>query len=225
MGVPLLLAGALWSAPALVRAQGAAGAKRHRSGQSTAPPLKGGPLLAADAAAIAQKWGIHIEGMALASGGYMLEFRYRILDAPKAQPLFNPRLRPILKDDGSEFESVVPNPPTTGSLRSTYDAKAGRTYFMFFANPFLEYYQHPKLDFDSVLSNIRYKPVSKQEIVELIPFMIAKFTQINRSKNNDAGNRWIMGQLNKMAMGNMNLPELNTKVTEAYSSNVNPKNI
>ena len=30
---------------------------------------------------------------------------------------------------------MVPNPPTTGSLRSTNDAKAGRTYFMFFANP------------------------------------------------------------------------------------------
>ncbi len=38
-------------------------------------------------------------------------------------------------DDASGFESVVPSPPTTGSLRSTYDAKAGRTYFMFFGNP------------------------------------------------------------------------------------------
>lgn len=73
--------------------------------------------------------------MRLASGGYMLEFRYRIVDANKAQPLFNRGTRPMLKDDASGFQSVVPNPPTTGSLRSSNDAKAGRTYFMFFANP------------------------------------------------------------------------------------------
>ena len=73
--------------------------------------------------------------MRLASRGYMLEFRYKILDAAKAQPLFGRGLRPTLRDDASGFESTVPNPPTTGALRSTYDAKAGRTYFMFFANP------------------------------------------------------------------------------------------
>ena len=73
--------------------------------------------------------------MRLASRGYMLEFRYRILDANKAQPLFTRGTRPMLRDEVSGFESVVPNPPTTGALRSTNDAKAGRTYFMFFANP------------------------------------------------------------------------------------------
>jgi len=41
----------------------------------------------------------------------------------------------VLSDAVSGFRSTVPNPPTTGALRSTYDAKAGRTYFMFFANP------------------------------------------------------------------------------------------
>ena len=131
----ILVAGVLSGAPAILRAQDASGAKRRRPGQSAVTPLKEGPLTAADTATIAQKWGIRIEAMWLASGGYMIEFRYRILDAGKAQALFNPKLRPILKDDASGFESVVPNPPTTGSLRSTYDAKAGRTYFMFFANP------------------------------------------------------------------------------------------
>jgi hypothetical protein len=65
----------------------------------------------------------------------MLEFRYRVLDGSKAQPLFNRGVHPKLNDDASAFESVVPNPPTTGALRSSNDAKAGRTYFMFFANP------------------------------------------------------------------------------------------
>jgi hypothetical protein len=129
------MAGALSSASAIVRAQALPSAKRHRSGHSAAPALKEGPLTAADASTIAQKWGIQIESMRLASGGYMLEFRYRVLDASKAQPLFNRGTRPKLHDDASAFESVVPNPPTTGSLRSSNDAKPGRTYFMFFANP------------------------------------------------------------------------------------------
>ncbi|KAB2878991.1 Glu-tRNA(Gln) amidotransferase subunit GatE [bacterium] len=81
----------------------------------------------------------------------------------------------------------------------------------------VEYYQHPKLDFDSVLSTIRYKPVPKEEITELIPFMATKFTQINNSKVHDAAGRWIMGQLRKMALGNMSLPELSAKVSEENS--------
>lgn len=81
-------------------------------------------------------------------------------------------------------------------------------------NMLIEYYQHPKLDFDSVLSNIRYKPVSKKEITDLIPFMITKFSQINNSKDKEAGGRWIMGQLSKMALGNMSLSELSAKVKE-----------
>jgi cytochrome oxidase Cu insertion factor (SCO1/SenC/PrrC family) len=131
----MLMAGALWSAPAILRAQGVAGARKPRAGQSAVTPLKEGPLTAADTATIARKWGIHIETMRLAAGGYMLELRYRILDANKAQPLFDRGTKPRLYDDGSAFESAVPNMPTTGALRSTNDAKAGRTYFMFFANP------------------------------------------------------------------------------------------
>jgi cytochrome oxidase Cu insertion factor (SCO1/SenC/PrrC family) len=129
------LAGALAGAPAVAGAASATSPKRHRSGQSAVPAWKDGPLNAADESTIARRWGVHIESMALASGGYMLELRYRIVDAARAQPLFSRKTRPLLKDDASGFESVVPSPPTTGALRSTYDAKAGRTYFMFFANP------------------------------------------------------------------------------------------
>src|SRR6185295_14744220 len=105
--------------------------KRHGS----VPAITTGKLAAADPSAIAQRWGIEIASMCLASGGYMLEFQYRIVDANKAQPLFDRGTRPRLHDDLSGLDTVVPNPPTTGSLRSTNDAKAGRTYFMFFANP------------------------------------------------------------------------------------------
>ncbi len=130
-----LMAGALSSAPAVVRAQAAPGSRAHRPGQSAVPAVKEGPLTAADVSSLARRWGIRIECMRLASDGYMLEFRYRIVDANKAQPLFTRGSKARLTDDASGLQTTVPNPPTTGALRSTNDAKAGRTYFMFFANP------------------------------------------------------------------------------------------
>lgn len=132
----VLLAGALSSVPASsVSAQDVPSRGRTLRRHAAVPADTKGHLPANDPSAIARRWGIEIKDMRLASGGYMLEFRYRILDAAKAQPLFSRGTRPTLRDDASGFESGVPVPPTTGSLRSTNDAKAGRTYFMFFANP------------------------------------------------------------------------------------------
>jgi hypothetical protein len=132
----ILLAGALVGVSARrVNGESKAGSGRDLKRHASVPALTTGNLAAADPSAIAQRWGVEIAGMRLASGGYMLEFRYRIVDANKAQPLFDRGTRPRLHDDESGLDTVVPNPPTTGALRSTNDAKAGRTYFMFFANP------------------------------------------------------------------------------------------
>jgi len=37
---------------------------------------------------LAEKWGVQIVGLPTTSGGYMLDFRFRVLDAKKAAPLF-----------------------------------------------------------------------------------------------------------------------------------------
>ena len=132
----ILLAGALSSASASrVVAREAPGPGRSLRRHASVPAITTGKLPASDPSAIARRWGVEITSMRLASSGYMLELRYRILDANKAQPLFDRGKRPMLRDDVSGLETGVPNPPTTGSLRSSNDAKAGRTYFMFFANP------------------------------------------------------------------------------------------
>jgi hypothetical protein len=134
----ILIVGALSSAPAVslsASAQTAPSQGRSLKRHAPAPMPPEGPLPAADPSAIARRWGVEIASMRLTSDGYMLEFRYKILDATKAQPIFKRGLRPLLRDEASGFQSTVPNPPTTGALRSTNDAKAGRTYFTFFANP------------------------------------------------------------------------------------------
>jgi len=86
-------------------------------------------------ASLGARWGIEIKGVRLASAGYMLDFRYHVTDAEKAKPLFDRRNEAVLIDQESGAKMLVPVPPKTGALRSTRPPKAGRTYFMFFANP------------------------------------------------------------------------------------------
>jgi len=84
---------------------------------------------------IEERWGIRIEGLRLTAGGYMLDFRFRVIDPVKAEALFDRKARPVLTDERSGTVMMVPTPPKTGPLRSANDPKEGRTYFMFFANP------------------------------------------------------------------------------------------
>jgi hypothetical protein len=103
---------------------------RGEDARPAAPPLR-----ATDEAAILERWGVTIEGMRLTAGGYMLDFRYRVVDPEKAAPLFERRTKPVLTDESSGVVMAVPVPPKTGPLRSSNDPKKGKTYFMFFGNP------------------------------------------------------------------------------------------
>ncbi len=93
------------------------------------------PVPAIDKAGIENRWGIQIDALRLTAAGYMLDFRYRVVDPAKAAPLFDRKTRAILTDEKSGAVMFVPTPPKTGPLRSTNDPKPGRVYFMFFANP------------------------------------------------------------------------------------------
>jgi len=80
-------------------------------------------------------WGIEILFVREASSGYMLEFRYKVIDAEKAAPLFERQTKPILTDVKTGAKMVVPTPAKTGALRNSNTPVDGRTYWMFFANP------------------------------------------------------------------------------------------
>jgi hypothetical protein len=82
-----------------------------------------------------EKWGIKVESTRLSAGGYMVDFRYRVLDANKAAPILDRRVRPYLVDQASGATFIVPNPPKVGQLRSGKNIKEGKIYFIFFANP------------------------------------------------------------------------------------------
>lgn len=80
-------------------------------------------------------WGIEVVHVRQASAGYMLEFRYRVLDASKAQALFERQTKPILNHIETGAKLIVPTPAKTGALRNSNPPKTGNTYWMFFANP------------------------------------------------------------------------------------------
>jgi hypothetical protein len=82
-----------------------------------------------------KSWGIRIESLHLSAAGYMLDFRYHVLDANKAKPLFDPLTKPYLIDQTSGAVFAVPSPPKVGQLRNVKEVKEGKTYFVFFANP------------------------------------------------------------------------------------------
>ncbi|MHC4720817.1 MAG: hypothetical protein ACYSYT_10120 [Planctomycetota bacterium] len=85
---------------------------------------------------IEERWGVEIVGVRLTSADYMLDFRYRIIDPQKASDIVKRKVKPYLIDQTSGAKFVVPTPPKVGPLRQTsIMPKAGKIYFMLFANP------------------------------------------------------------------------------------------
>jgi glutamyl-tRNA(Gln) amidotransferase subunit E len=75
-------------------------------------------------------------------------------------------------------------------------------------------YEHPKMDFDSILATLKFKKKSKEDIIELIDLLVDKFNKTARRKTRENAHNWIMGQLRPDAEGNICLTELQAKVAE-----------
>ena len=72
--------------------------------------------------------------------------------------------------------------------------------------------QHPKMDFESILTSIKFKKYSKEEILSKLPVLYDKFAEgkdvISKSKQRN----WVMGSLRNIAIGNINLTELSKEI-------------
>ena len=82
-----------------------------------------------------RQWGVEVLFVRQASAGYMLEFRYKVLDPAKAAPLFERQTKPVLTHGESGARLIVPTPAKTGALRNSNTPLADHSYWMFFANP------------------------------------------------------------------------------------------
>jgi hypothetical protein len=95
-------------------------------------PPRGWPAMQAK---LVERWGIKVEGIRRSAASYMLDFRYQVVDAEKAKPVFDRRTKPLLIHEATGARFVVPSPAKTGPLRNSDLPRVNRGYFMFFANP------------------------------------------------------------------------------------------
>ena len=79
--------------------------------------------------------GIESVAIRQTSGGYMLDYRYRVLDPVLAADMLNRNIKPYLKHEATGKVLAVPITAKVGPLRqSTLRPEVGRVYFMMFGN-------------------------------------------------------------------------------------------
>ena len=80
-------------------------------------------------------WGIQPVHMRITAGGYMIEFRYKILDTDKALILSDRKDYPYLLSMKSRAKLSVPYGSTVGFLKSNRRfIKQGKNYIAMFSN-------------------------------------------------------------------------------------------
>ena len=82
-----------------------------------------------------RNWGVDIVGVRPASSGFMLAFRYRIVDPEKAKLLNDKRSKAYIIDEATGNILGVPIMENLGELRQKDAPVLNRTYFIMFGNP------------------------------------------------------------------------------------------
>jgi hypothetical protein len=82
-----------------------------------------------------RQWGVEIIGVKPVASGYMLSFKYRVVDAEKARSLNERKIKAYLVDEATGTVLAVPAMENVGELRQGAAAQEDRTYFMIFGNP------------------------------------------------------------------------------------------
>lgn len=83
-----------------------------------------------------EKWGVEVLGIQASAAGYILDFRYRVVDADKAAPLLDRRIKPYIVVEKDDARLEVPVTNKLGALRqTTKHVKPNRNYFVLFSNP------------------------------------------------------------------------------------------
>lgn len=75
-----------------------------------------------------------------------------------------------------------------------------------------EIYKHPNMEFASILTSMKFKKRTKDELLAPIDFLIEKFYEINKPEKKDVLADWIMGEIHNQAIGNINLKDLKTEI-------------
>jgi glutamyl-tRNA(Gln) amidotransferase subunit E len=78
-------------------------------------------------------------------------------------------------------------------------------------------YLHSQMEFESVLNSIEFENYKKEAIFKNVSSLQSMFPKINKSKNPLAAEKWIMGNLRPIALGNIPLKELSKFVRNSLN--------
>jgi hypothetical protein len=79
-------------------------------------------------------WGVDSLSVKTTESGEIVRFRYRVVDAEKAQALHDKKADPFLIDPQAGVKLVVPTMEKVGQLRQSSTPEVGRSYWMAFSN-------------------------------------------------------------------------------------------
>jgi len=94
-----------------------------------------GPVANSSGKSMEDRWGIKPLTIMPTAEGFFIDFRYRVVDAEKAAPVFSSTIKPLLIDEDTGAVMAVPTVPKVGSMRSTRKPIQDRNYAILFANP------------------------------------------------------------------------------------------
>ena len=107
---------------------------------ASTPQSTGFPSTGTGDKSLEDKWGIRLEGIRLTAAGYMIDFRYRVINPEKAAPLLSRKKidrHMLVEKSGAVLQ--VPSTEKLGALRSAVSTpdmvKRNRIYGALFANP------------------------------------------------------------------------------------------
>lgn len=137
-----LFAAQLVCAALLASGCAATSAGRPLVTQETAPPsspLEQSPAQQlpspAPPVAIEEIWGVQVVSIRRTAAGNLIDFRCRVVDAKKAAPLLDRKVKPVLVDASTGARASVVSSPKVGSLRTTGPVSDGLQFFVLFGNP------------------------------------------------------------------------------------------
>ena len=109
---------------------------RPATGSRALPePAQQEPGAAESAAAqLAATWGVEVASIRLTAHDHMIDYRYRVLDAAKADQLFRRQIKPQLIHQETGRVLAVPDTAKVGPLRNSNTPQEGKIYWMFFGN-------------------------------------------------------------------------------------------
>lgn len=83
----------------------------------------------------AHRRGLEVVAVRVTAAGHLVDLRYRVADAERAEAVINSRVKPYLLHEPSGKVLAVPTTAKLGPLRSKYKPREGRVYTMLFGNP------------------------------------------------------------------------------------------